>query len=67
MILTRKTATLTSEGLIPHVDLGGLLCPVKLDVSRATDPILLGLPQAPLRDADKRLVYALPGGGHIAI
>jgi hypothetical protein len=65
--LTLKTGTLTSEGLIPHLDLGGLLCPVKLDISHAADPIDLGLPQAPLRDADKRLIYALPGGGHIAI
>lgn len=67
MTLTLKTATLTSEGLIPHLDLGGLLCPVKLDIDRSTDPILLGLPQAPLRDADKRLIYALPGGEQIAI
>lgn len=67
MTKTSPNGTLTSEGLIPHLDLGGLLCPVKLDIKRDKVRPNLSKLQAPMRDGDKRLVYALPGGGHIAI
>ena len=69
------SATQTSEGLISHLQLvtecGVIRCPVKLQPSAdgkigGFDGSRNPVAPAPMRRAG-RLVYALPGGGEVAV
>lgn len=62
---TQAGGTITEEGFIPHLRYEGMDCPVKLYVDASSVRNLLEL-QEPMRRKGK-LVYALPGGGEIAV
>lgn len=59
---TIKGGTMTSEGLIPHIEVMGLLLPVMLDIHNTGVGKVMAY-QKPLRSADGALVYAMPGKG----
>ena len=62
MVKLHKDGTETADGFIPHV-MGphGYLMPVKLWVNKNA-PRTWGLAQAPQRDREGNLIYAMPGG-----
>ncbi len=60
---TVKGGTMTSEGMIKHKQHpDGFEMPVRLAVRNGGVKTMLEF-QPPMRDADGRLIYALPGGG----
>ena len=61
---TQKGLTITSEGEIPHLLVGGVYFPVKTDLheyGRLSSKQINDYP-APLRTKNGFLVYAMPGG-----
>lgn len=56
---TSKFGTSTTEGWIPHKGtVRGFVMPVKLDIVNPLHDV-----HPPMRDAQGKLVYALPNGG----
>ena len=62
MTHTIRGATLTTEGLIPNLQRGGLSMPVALAIVQCGLKAISG-PQAPQRGPDGALRYVAPGGG----
>lgn len=63
--MKRTTSTMTTHGEIPHVEYNGILCPVKITMTKARQLAVTkdGIPE-PKVDG-RRYVHALPGGGYI--
>ena len=59
---TKHEGTATTEGFIPHRVVGDVHHPVRLDFPAILEPLAMRKAQAPMRDKDGELVFALPGG-----